>query len=85
MCEKYQYQHSTYRKKIQLFSFWTRITFVALPFLERALRNYKITPIRDLSHRRPLKHSIDFYFYNVCYLSHGQYFLKFLIFPTSIT
>jgi hypothetical protein len=61
------------------------ITFDALPFLGHALRNYKNTPVCYLSHRHPLKHPTRFYFYNVRYLSHRQYFLKFLIFPTSVT
>jgi hypothetical protein len=62
-----------------------RITFAALSFLGRVLRNYKNTPVRDLSHGHPLKHPTGFYFYNVRYLSHGRYFSKFLIFPTSVT
>jgi hypothetical protein len=45
----------------------------------------KIPLVRDLSHGHLLKYFIEFYFYNVRYLNHEWYFLKFLIFPTSVT
>jgi hypothetical protein len=66
-------------------SFFLEITFGVLPFLGRTLRNYKNTHVRYLSHGHPLKHTTGFYFYNVCYLSHGRYFSKNFIFPTSVT
>jgi hypothetical protein len=42
---------------------WKKITFGALSFLGRALRNYKNTFVRYLSHGHPLKYLIGFYFY----------------------
>jgi hypothetical protein len=45
----------------------------------------KILLVCDLSHKHPLKHLTEFYFYNVRHLSHGRHFSKFLIFSTSVT
>jgi hypothetical protein len=44
---------------------YLKITFGVLPFLGRALRNYKNTLVRYLSHGHPLKHPTGFYFYNI--------------------
>jgi hypothetical protein len=52
-------------------TFSKRITFASLRFLGRALRNYKITSVRDLSYEYSLKYPTGFYLYNVCYLSYG--------------